>query len=81
MNLSPKLLAVIFLLFLLGSNEMHQGPVRVAVARECQSPSHRYKGPLCARCELRERLPDRRFQRRQVCGLPWPLLLREGLLR
>ena len=28
--------------------EMQQGPVRVAVARECESPSHRYKGP-CAR--------------------------------
>ncbi|KAG2632614.1 hypothetical protein PVAP13_2NG108400 [Panicum virgatum] len=47
MDLSPKLFAVFFLLFL-GSNEMQQGPVRVAVARECQSPSHRYKGP-CAR--------------------------------
>ncbi|RLN32874.1 hypothetical protein C2845_PM03G24440 [Panicum miliaceum] len=43
MVLSPKLLAAIVLLFLLGSNEM-----RVAVARECQSPSHRFKGP-CAR--------------------------------
>ncbi|OEL12900.1 hypothetical protein BAE44_0026079 [Dichanthelium oligosanthes] len=48
MDLSPKLFAVILLLLLLGSTEMQQGPVRVAVARECQSPSRQFKG-LCVR--------------------------------
>ncbi|CAN6171528.1 unnamed protein product [Urochloa humidicola] len=44
MDLSPKLFAVFLLLLLLGSTDM-QGPVRVVVARECQSPSNKYKGP------------------------------------
>ncbi|RCV10227.1 hypothetical protein SETIT_2G095500v2 [Setaria italica] len=45
MDLSPKFFALlVVIVLLLGSNEM-QGPVRVAVARQCQSQSHRYKGP------------------------------------
>ncbi|CAL5066903.1 unnamed protein product [Urochloa decumbens] len=42
-RLSPKLSVVIFFLLLLGSTEM-QGTVRVALARECKSASHRFKG-------------------------------------
>ncbi|XP_062190360.1 defensin Tk-AMP-D4-like [Phragmites australis] len=47
MDLSPKLFAVVVLLLLFGSTEM-QGPVRVALARDCESQSHKFVG-LCVR--------------------------------
>ncbi|KAL6594990.1 hypothetical protein ACP70R_048093 [Stipagrostis hirtigluma subsp. patula] len=44
MDLSRKLFTVAVVLLLLGSPEM-QGPVRVALARECESQSHKFVGP------------------------------------
>ncbi|TVU39849.1 hypothetical protein EJB05_13302 [Eragrostis curvula] len=46
LDLSPKLFA--FLLLLVISSTEMQGPVRVALARECQSQSSRFLGP-CVR--------------------------------
>ncbi|CAL5076240.1 unnamed protein product [Urochloa decumbens] len=74
MDLSPKLVPAILLLLLLGSTEM-QGPMRVVVARDCQSPSHRYKGPCvrdsnCASVCQTEGFPNGKclgFRSRCIC--------------
>ncbi|CAD6226261.1 unnamed protein product [Miscanthus lutarioriparius] len=47
MGLSTKLFAVLLLL-LIGYTETQLGPVTMAVARKCESQSHRFKGP-CSR--------------------------------
>ncbi|KAL6897272.1 hypothetical protein ACP4OV_006968 [Aristida adscensionis] len=52
MDLSPKLFAVVIVLLLLGSPGM-QGPVRVALAKECETRSHKFVGP-CLRDQICE---------------------------
>ncbi|EER96126.1 hypothetical protein BDA96_02G092900 [Sorghum bicolor] len=47
MGLSAKLFAVLLLL-LIGYNTETQGPITMALARKCESPSLKFRGP-CSR--------------------------------